>query len=84
MSTRFVVCVDIDEDDLSKAYAKLHNAMDLASKEESWEGWESTDEAYNEDSSGWDGKVNEEDLQKARMSFFDKADPDVENRIKNA
>jgi hypothetical protein len=66
MGTRFVVAIDVDEDDLTKAYIELNKIMhqevracDVA--------WESTDEAF-----GPDGEhVNPDDLQSARMEGID-------------
>lgn len=57
---RFVICVDVEESDLSLAYSKLYHSMKLISSKEL--DWESTDEAYFEDGEEVDPNI----LQKAR------------------
>lgn len=70
---RFVICVDIAEEDLTEAYRKLHEFMDLIQNSTEamniWEGWESTDEAFGPDGAAIDPDV----LQQARMKFFEKS-----------
>jgi len=57
---RFVACIDLTAESLEKAYAILHGALKELE-------WESSDEAYE------DGEeIPPEDLQQARMAFFDK------------
>lgn len=41
---RFVIMVDVDEDDLDRAYKCLYESMTAAALD-----WESTDEAYDPD-----------------------------------
>jgi len=70
--TRFVICVDIAEDDLAKAYGHLHDYMDYIQDGNSngraaYEGWESSDEAFDADGEHIDPDV----LQKAREKFFE-------------
>lgn len=65
---RFVVCIDIDEVDVAKAYSELHKYMDVIQKHapEKWEGWESTDEAFDDDD-----QIEPDVLQEARDKFFE-------------
>jgi len=64
MTTRFVVCVDVEEDNLELAYKALYQAMgQLPDGVE----WESTDEVYGPDG----GELGEEEIQAARMAFFE-------------
>ena len=58
---RFVICVDVEDTDLSAAYSKLYDAMGKISSPQL--EWESTDEAYFEDGEGIDPQL----LQKARQ-----------------
>ena len=58
---RFVICVDVEEQELPAAYAKLYDAMKQISSPQL--EWESTDEAYGEDGQEIDPIV----LQNARM-----------------
>ena len=75
-TTRFVVCIDIPEESLSVAYAKLKLFMDqgntvrmrvneFAEYKDNMVGWETSDEAY-----GTDGKViDPSDLQKTIEAY---------------
>ena len=65
MTTRFIICVDIDEDDLIEAYSVLYDRMAIIC-EQSILDWESSDEAYDENGE----VINEDKLQEARMSKF--------------
>jgi hypothetical protein len=69
MKYRFVVCVDINADNLSEAYGRLYVAMDSAadSLQGNWEGWESTDEAYGPDNAG---AIHPQTLDDARDAYF--------------
>lgn len=62
---RFVVCIDVESDDLCDAYGKMSEALHTLQ-----EGvlWESTDEAFQNDGS----EIDPEDLQEARMEYFNK------------
>ncbi len=67
--TRFIVCIDIDEDDLTEAYAKLWEAMNTAERQHRfWEGFESTDEAFGPDGEQIDVDV----LHAARNAYFER------------
>jgi len=47
---RFVICVDVADDDPISAYQKLHTAMsEVESKTDGGIQWESTDEAYDDE-----------------------------------
>jgi hypothetical protein len=49
MSYRFVVCIDVDADNLPGAYKKLRRMMmSAANGEGAFVGWETTDEWYGD------------------------------------
>ena len=58
---RFVICVDVEADDLENAYRDLHLTM-----RKTGYGWESSDEAY--DPAG--DQYSAEELQRARAAYF--------------
>ena len=63
-SFRLVVCLDVDAENLSKAYGVISKFM--SDSESYGVAWESSDESY-----GPDGEpIDEAELQKARMSFY--------------
>jgi len=73
MSYRIVICVDVEADDLAQAYGKVYRAM-MAACEAPPVGigpedlaWESSDEAFDSDG----GVVDPDDLQAARMAYFE-------------
>ena len=57
MATRFVVCIDIDSDDLKEAYLLLYDQLVKTGVD-----WETTDENYNADGE----RIPECDMQAAR------------------
>ncbi len=57
---RFVVCVDVDADDLPEAYAGLLQRMNA-------NDWESTDEAYAPDGE----QIDKDELTRARESVLE-------------
>jgi len=59
---RFVICVDIEEDDTTKAYGEMYEAMRKSGLD-----WESTDEWFPPEE-GEPGDPDE--LQAARMAYF--------------
>ena len=67
MSMRFVICVDVIADTIQEGYAKLHKLMGPLESTQQIEGWESTDEAF--DNNG--NEVPEPDLSAARLRYFD-------------
>jgi hypothetical protein len=75
MAYRFVICVDIEADDLHLAYAKLYDFMGRNSPV-GWNrkdlDWESTDENYDHDGDEIDPDV----MQAARMEVFADRNPD--------
>lgn len=64
---RLIALVDIEAESLEEAYWELYTMMDQATSL-SGNSWESSDEWF-----GPDGEAGDPDeLQKARMAFFDK------------
>lgn len=58
---RFVICVDVEEDNPTRAYGVMYEAMKKSELE-----WESTDEWFDSD-----GELGDPDsLQRSRMSYF--------------
>ena len=65
MTFRFVICVDIEAEDLYEAYSTLYDRMAIIWEEKILD-WESSDENYDEE-----GKIlDPDDVQKARMAKF--------------
>jgi hypothetical protein len=62
---RFVVCIDLEAESLSEAYALLYQKM-----ASTFIDWETTDEAYNPDGSGISGA----DLSQVRMEHHPPCD----------
>jgi hypothetical protein len=62
---RFVICVDVDKEDVTEAYKELHHGMTMSDLE-----WESTDEWYTPDG----GQGLEEAIEAARMSLHPQSD----------
>lgn len=65
MSYRFVVCIDVDAEGMTEAYGKLHEGLSVVNFE-GYEGWESTDENFDEDGE----LVPPETMQQHRDEFF--------------
>jgi hypothetical protein len=65
LTTRFVVCIDIEEDDVAKAYTELYRFMHNQVPAHKI-GWESTDEVFGEDGE----LMNQNDIQEAREKGF--------------
>lgn len=83
---RWIICIDLIAPDLPASYAFLHKFMELAEgntlpgnpyewpKDCDFEGWESTDEAYCQQSIK--DPLDPADVQKARMAYFSLEDTD--------
>ncbi len=57
--TRFIICVDIDRDDLETAYRDLRVGMHRSNLE-----WETTDEVYDDNGE----PINADELSKVRRN----------------
>ena len=79
MAYRFVICVDVDADDLKSAYGKLFRFMGVKQApvgiNRSDIDWESTDENYDDDGEEIDPDV----MQAARMEVFEDPFYEVDN-----
>lgn len=64
--TRFVICIDIVNDDVAEAYGELYRLMAKLDKDPVCDGWESTDEAFNSNGDS----LTPEEIQKASNKFF--------------
>ena len=60
---RIVICIDVDASSSEEAYQKIHEHLNYPNI-----SWESTDEWYDSDGM----LLDEEEISKARMKFFDK------------
>ncbi len=65
MSYRLVICIDVDAESLTQAYGRVHKGMGDVNFE-GLEGWESTDENFDEDAN----IIPPEVMQQARDKFF--------------
>lgn len=64
---RLVVCIDVEADSLESAYEQVYRAL---AKLPPGFGWESSDEAYDEDGDGQG--VDEDVLSAARLAVLDR------------
>ena len=65
MSYRLVICIDVDAESLTQAYGRVHEGMSDVNFE-GFEGWESSDENFDEDGEA----VSPDVMQQARDKFF--------------
>jgi len=74
MNYRLVICIDVDARCLEEAYGRVHKGM-TAVNFEGFEGWESSDENFDNDGE----PVTPEVMQQARGKFFKRTENEQGN-----